>query len=109
MGFSRHEYWSGLPCSPPGDLPDPGIEPKSLMSPALAGGFLTIWEYPFLSVPVSFSCITDYPKISWLKITTHLAYLSAGQQFALGSGSSSSDLGSVVSCRFGWALVVAWL
>ena len=29
MGFSRQEYWSGLPCSPPGDLPDPGIEPMS--------------------------------------------------------------------------------
>ena len=39
MGFSRQEYWSGLPCSPPGDLPDPGIEPGSLMSPVLAGGF----------------------------------------------------------------------
>ena len=39
MGFSRQEYWSGLPCPPPGDLPDPGIEPMSLMSPALAGGF----------------------------------------------------------------------
>ena len=47
MGFSRHEYWSGLPCPPPGDLPDPGIEPASLMSPALAGGFFTTsvtWE-----------------------------------------------------------------
>ena len=41
MGFSRHEYWSGLPCPPSGDLPDPGIEPKSLKSPALAGGFFT--------------------------------------------------------------------
>ena len=41
MGFSRQEYWSGLPCPPPGDLPDPGIEPTSLMSPALAGGFFT--------------------------------------------------------------------
>ena len=30
MGFSRQEYWSGLSCSPPGDLPDPGIEPTSL-------------------------------------------------------------------------------
>ena len=29
MGFSRQEYWSGLPCPPPGDLPDPGIEPGS--------------------------------------------------------------------------------
>ena len=42
MGFSRQEYWSGLPCSPPGDLADPGIEPTSLMSPALAGRFFTI-------------------------------------------------------------------
>ena len=40
MGFSRQEYWSGLPCPPPGDLPDPGFEPASL-SPALAGGFFT--------------------------------------------------------------------
>ena len=30
MGFSRQEYWSGLPCLPPGDLPDPGIKPRSL-------------------------------------------------------------------------------
>ena len=41
MEFSRQEYWSGLTCPPPGDLPDPGIEPTSLMSPALVGGFLT--------------------------------------------------------------------
>ena len=40
VGFSRQEYWSGLPFPPPGDLPDPGIEPTSLVSPALAGGFL---------------------------------------------------------------------
>jgi len=47
MGFSRQEYWSGLPCPLPGDLPYPGIEPMSLESPALAGGFFTIgatWE-----------------------------------------------------------------
>ena len=41
MGFSRQEYWTGLPCPPPGDLPDPRIEPKSLMSPALAAQFFT--------------------------------------------------------------------
>ena len=35
MGFSRQEYWSGLPCPPPGDLPHPGIEPISLTSVAL--------------------------------------------------------------------------
>ena len=36
-GILRREYWSGLPCPPPGNLPDLGIEPLSLMSPALAG------------------------------------------------------------------------
>ena len=39
LGISGQEYWSGLPCPPPGDLPNPGIEPMSLTSPALAGGF----------------------------------------------------------------------
>ena len=41
MRFSRQEYWNGLPCPPPGDLPDTGIEPMSSVSPALAGRFLT--------------------------------------------------------------------
>ena len=40
MGFSRQEYWTGLPCPPPGDLPNPGIEPVTLKSPALVGGVL---------------------------------------------------------------------
>ena len=40
-GFSRQEHWSGLLCSPPGDLPNPGIKPASLISPALADGFFT--------------------------------------------------------------------
>ena len=46
-GFSRQEYWNGLPCPPPGDLPDPGIELVSLTSPALAGRFFstsTTWK-----------------------------------------------------------------
>ena len=41
MGFSRQEYWSGWPFLIPGDLPDPGIEPVSLVCPALAGRFFT--------------------------------------------------------------------
>ena len=35
MGFSRQEYWSGLPCPPPGNLSNPDIEPKSLAFPVL--------------------------------------------------------------------------
>jgi len=42
MGFFRQEFWNGLPCPLPGDLPDPGIEPASLMSPVLPGGIFTI-------------------------------------------------------------------
>jgi len=56
MGFSRQEYWSGLPCLPPGDLPNPGIEPASPASPALAGGFFTTnasWEAPPNSTHIS--------------------------------------------------------
>ena len=47
MGFSRQGYWSGFSCPPPGDLPDPGIEPTSLMFPAL-------WEQGvfFITEPV---------------------------------------------------------
>ena len=47
MGFSRQEYWCGLLCPPPGNLPNPGIKPAPLTSPALAGRFFTTratWE-----------------------------------------------------------------
>ena len=53
MGFSRQEYWSGLPFPSPGDIPYPGIKPASLLSPALEGRFFTTratWE------PRSVSC-----------------------------------------------------
>ena len=54
MEFSRQEYWSGLPFPTSGDLSDPGIEPASLVSPALAGGFFTqpdqINRYDFISI-----------------------------------------------------------
>ena len=48
MGFSRQEYWSGLPCPPPGDLPDPGIEPVSPVALALQAESLPLshWESP---------------------------------------------------------------
>ena len=47
VGFSRQEYWSGQQCPSPGDLPEPGTEPESLLSPAWAGVFLitsATWE-----------------------------------------------------------------
>ena len=47
MGFSRQEYWSGPPCPPPGDLPDPGIKLMFLVTPAVVSRFFTssaTWE-----------------------------------------------------------------
>ena len=47
VGFSRQQYWSGLPCPAPRDLLDPGVKPGSPMSPTLAGGLFTTsttWE-----------------------------------------------------------------
>ena len=48
-GILQARHWRGLPCPPPGDLPNPGIKPESPMSPALAGRFFTTsatWEVP---------------------------------------------------------------
>ena len=65
MGFSRQEHWSGLPSPPPGDPPDAGIEPTSLMSPALAGGFFTTsitWE-AHLNVSARFSSVQSLSHV----------------------------------------------
>ena len=64
MGFPWQEYWSLLPCSPPGDLLDPGIEPVSLKSPALLGMLFTTsatWEAPSPS-------LCQFPKIYLLTL-----------------------------------------
>ena len=61
MGFTRQEYWSGLPLPPPGDLPHPGIEPvSSLASPALAGGFQAFANY--VGLISSGECVWDPMK-----------------------------------------------
>ena len=52
MGFPRQEYWSGLPCPPPGDLPDPGIEPAFPMTFVLQADSLPLshWGSSFISM-----------------------------------------------------------
>ena len=73
--FCRQEYWSGLPCPPPGNLPNLGIQPTPLLSPSLAGGFLTTsttLEAPenlttvYFSSPLSF---LNYPDNHAHKVT----------------------------------------
>ena len=62
MGFSRQEYWSGLPFPPPRDLPDPGIEPASLRSPALSGRFFTTsatWKDQISTVSIPYKVLAS--------------------------------------------------
>ena len=77
LGFSRQEYWSGLPFPPPADLPDPGMEPTSLTSPALAGVFFTTsatWEAPLQPLGPSKRCYISIKlngKVLLLSQTSH--------------------------------------
>ena len=74
--FSRQEYWSRLPCPPPGDLPDPGIKPVSLKALVLTGKFFTssttweAWRYDTIlnylsSNPLSKNYITENASLAW--------------------------------------------
>ena len=61
-GILQARYWSGLPCPPPGDLPNPGTEPASLTPPALAGRFFTFsdtWENPLIPTSFTKPVLTD--------------------------------------------------
>ena len=60
MGFSRQEYWNGLPCPPPGDLPNPGIEPRS---PALLANSLP----PEPSGKLSQTPVADSNHWDWIQ------------------------------------------
>ena len=75
-GFSRQEYRSGLLCCPPGNLPDPGIKPISLMCPALAGGLLTTsstWEAQLIAHGINQSLVTlTYIKYAQIYDYTHM-------------------------------------
>ena len=78
MGFSRQEHWGGLPCPPPGDLPHPGMEPASLVSPAVVGRFFTTgatWEAHRQLGPIQTSILKTneviklYQRLVWAERT----------------------------------------
>ena len=77
MDFSRQEYWSGLPFPSPEDLPNPGIEPTSLASPALAGKFVTTsatWE-------AHVTCIISFnPHYSVVRFIISYSFYKQGKQ-----------------------------
>ena len=112
MGFPRQEYWSGLPCSPPGDLPDPEIELMSLMTHALAGRFLTTsttWEAIYIHTHI-YTHIHKHTNTH-----THVCGSSAGKEMACNAGDPSSIAGWGRSPRqrtgypvqYSWASLVA--
>ena len=102
MGFSRQEYWSGLPSPPPKDLPDPEVELVSLMSPALAGRFFTTnatWEALELGCLQFLSrlCFIHFPSSpqthcdnSTARTSEHQALSECPALSHMGCGSSSA-------------------
>ena len=96
MGFSRQEYWSGLPFPLPGHLPDPWIEPSPFTSPALVGGFFiasTTWE-------ASSSHLQSFPASGSFPMSQFFA--SGGQ--SIGASASASVLPVTIQDWFplGW-------
>ena len=95
MGFSRQEYWSGLPFSPAGDLPDSEIEPMSHTCPALAGRFFTtstMWEQfhmnskrtqPYICMHPFSPKLSSHPgcHITWSKVPYAIQQVLVGYLF----------------------------
>ena len=68
-GFSRQEYWNGLPCPPPGDLPDPETEPVSSVALALQADSLprSLWGSPMLKLEENFVVHMEGSKLRVVK------------------------------------------
>ena len=77
MGFSRHEYWSGLPLPPPGDLPDPGTQLQSPVPPVLAGRFFTVTHFIRLLL-LLLSCFSRVRLCATPEMAAHHALPSLG-------------------------------
>ena len=99
VGFSRQEYWSGLPFPSPGDLPNLGIEPVSLTSPALGGGFFTTsatWEAPTRKfAPNARAGWAVLEVLAWREVDLSLSSVST---WTLSSPHTSANKTSI-SCR----------
>ena len=92
MGFSRQEYCSGLPCPSPGDLPDPGMEPASLASPALQADSLLLYHWGLVlgqSAPYS-NDWDPYKRAIWTETWGRRPYKDGGRD--------GSDLAASPEC-----------
>ena len=105
LGLSWQEYWSGLPFPPPGDLPNPRIEPTSLISPALAGRFFTTRATSFCFKSLQF--IYNLEHISF-NLTTELIGIIYNPGFIFFSVLISRLMAFEVRCEI-WALLTVAL
>ena len=82
-GFSKEEYRSGLPCPPPADLTDPGIEPRYLGSPALAGRFFTTsatWKAMALTIQTFVGKVCFFNTLSFNFVAAVTVWIDSGAQ-----------------------------
>ena len=102
IGFFRQEYWSGLPCPPPGDLPNPGIK-RSLTSPALSGRFFTTsatWEASYNTHTHMYICITEsFYCTAETHNTVNQLYTSIIKKNSVFVDNSSDFVGCLFVCR----------
>ena len=80
MELSRQDYWSGVPFRTPGDLPDPGIEPVSIASPALAGFFTLYSSAPWEAWLYNLSLFTRGVVGTGLEVLTYCVPLLPGKE-----------------------------
>ena len=102
MGFSGQEYWSGSPFPSLGDLPSPGIEPMSPLSPASAGRCFLPLEGHF-SLPSSLLCVAEFLDSSWwYRAPGHVTFWVEGPELPRGSPAESA-LHTLLPCS-SWEL-----
>ena len=109
MGVSRQEYWSGLPCLPPGDLSNWRIESMSLTSPTLAGGFFNTsatWEAPEVGTLITQWISKDFRvKLSleslWMKklLQGFMGHITAKESYFEKYGAYNSHVGAMLYWR----------
>ena len=107
MGFSRQEYWSGLPFLPPGDLLDPGIKHMSVVSPALARGFFSTsatWEAHSKISPAKTSYLVRNTSFCFVMLRLKVPNILV-QMFACALFLALYDVGDIVhSVRAKWGI-----
>ena len=110
MGFSRQEYWSGLPCPPQRDRPDPGIKP---VSPAFVGWFFSTWEAPG-NICTQHNCSCSQKPHAWepehITCTGEMTWLSRDPIISSGRRETSQTAALIPSWQVStdWVRTTSW-